>query len=338
MTSGKPNKTTNPPQSPFTKGGFRGILVLLFLIFLSKEAMADAPHPPPLPQGERWRVEEVFSEEKQYDFAMSLFNEGEYYRAITEWKRFIYYFPKSNLIDDATLFIGKSYFMGEKYDDAINKFMDFREAFPDSNLIPECLYLRGITHFKKEEYHLARGLFELVRTKYPDSIWADKSVIMNSWSYAKEGDFHEANAKIKQEKIMDEKLRLMVKEFSSEIEKGEMIPKKSPRTAGLLAAILPGSGHFYLGRYKDGTVAFLLNASFIWGAVASFQQGNYAVGGILTFFEVGWYTGNIYSAVGAAHKYNKLEEDRFRDDIEKKFKPHLSQDFTAPLVSVTLRF
>lgn len=301
------------------------LLILIFLSLLSKETLADTDSL-------------AVSEDKEYNFALSLFNEGEYYRAITEWKRFIYYFPKSELIDDAALFIGKSYLMGKEYDTAIEEFRRFRETFPDSNLIPECLYLRGTAHFKKDEYHLARGLFELVRTKYSDSIWGDRSIIMNSWSYAKEGDFHEADVKIKGEKIMDENLRLMVKELSSEIKKGEVIPKKSPRTAGLLAAILPGAGHFYLGRQKDGTVAFLLNASFIWGAVASFQQNNYAVAGILTFFEVGWYTGNIYSAVGAAHKYNKWEEDRFRDDIEKKFKPNLSYDFERPLISLSLMF
>ena len=315
-------------------------LILLFLLLLCKESLADTPSPIPLPQGEgvNGREEEIFSEQKQYNFALSLFNEGEYYRAITEWKRFIFYFPRSDLIDDAHLYIAKTYLMGEKYDDAINKFMDFRETFPDSDLIPECLYLRGTAHFKKEEYHLSRGLFELVKGKYPDSIWAGRGIIMNGWSYAKEGDFRKAGEEIKLEGILDKELRLKAEALSNEIRSGERLHRKSPQTAGLLAAVLPGSGHFYLGRYKDGTTAFLLNFSFIWGAVASFQQGNYAVGGILTFFEVGWYTGNIYSAVGAAHKYNKWEEDRFRDDIEKKFKPHLSYDFTSPLISVTLRF
>ncbi len=291
-------------------------LVLLFLLLLSKESLSDTGSL-------------AISEEKQYDFALSLFNEGEYYRAITEWKRFIYYFPESELIDDATLYIGKSYLMGEKYDDAINKFKDFREAFPNSNLIPECLYSIGIGHLKKGEYHWARVFFEKIGREYPDNIWADKSIIITGWSYAKEGDFHKARDEIKPERVSDKNLRLMVEELSQEIEKGEGLPRKSPYTAGLLAAVLPGSGHFYLGRYKDGTVAFLLNASFIWGAVASFQQNNYAVGGILTFFEIGWYTGNIYSAVGAAHKYNRWEEDRFREDIEKK---------VAPLISLSLMF
>lgn len=301
------------------------LLILLFLFLLPKETL---PNTDSL----------VTSEEKQYNFAMNLFNEGEYYRAITEWMRFIYFFPNNEMIDDAALFIGKSYLMGKEYNIAIENFRKFRDSFSYSDLIPECLYSIGIGYLKKEEYHMARDFFEKVKREYPNSIWVEKSIIMNSWSYAKEGDFSKASSEINGERISDEKFGLLAKEFSSEIEKGEMITKKSPRTAGLLAAILPGSGHFYLGRYKDGTVAFLLNASFIWGAVASFQQNNYAVGGILTFFEIGWYTGNIYSAVGAAYKYNKWEENRFRDDIEKKFKPYLSYDFERPLISVSLIF
>lgn len=302
-------------------------LVLLFLILLPKESLSETGSL-------------SVSEDKQYNFAMSLFNEGEYYRAITEWKRFVYYFPESELIEDATLYIGKSYLMGEKYEDAINKFKDFRETFPNSSLIPECLYFIGIGHFKKEEYHWSRVFFEKLEREYPDNIWTDRAIIMKWWSYVKEGDFHKARDEIKPESIFDKKLRLTVEELSHEIEKGERLPRKSPYTAGLLAAILPGSGHFYLGRYKDGATAFLLNASFIWGAVVSFQQNNYAVAGILTFFEVGWWTGNIYSAVGAAHKYNKWEEDRFREDMEKKFKPYLSSsyDLSRPFVSVSLMF
>ncbi|MBI4379340.1 MAG: outer membrane protein assembly factor BamD [Nitrospinae bacterium] len=112
------------------------LLILLFLFLLSKETLADTGGL-------------GVAEERQYDFAMSLFNEGEYYRAITEWKRFIFYFPKSELIDDAALFIGKSYLMGKEYDTAIEEFRMFRENFPESDLIPECLYSTGLGHLKK---------------------------------------------------------------------------------------------------------------------------------------------------------------------------------------------
>ena len=72
------------------------------------------------------------------------------------------------------------------------------------------------------------------------------------------------------------------------------LPKKTPGTAGILAAVIPGAGHLYTERQQDALVAFLLNGAFIWGAVELFRHDNYVAGGILTFFEFGWYGGNNF--------------------------------------------
>jgi hypothetical protein len=97
----------------------------------------------------------------------------------------------------------------------------------------------------------------------------------------------------------------------------DQVPQKSPTAAGILAAVLPGAGHVYTERYRDAAIAFVLNAAFIWGMVESFQHNNNVVGGILTFFELGWYSGNIYSAVASAHKYNKKEREQYLNELEK---------------------
>jgi hypothetical protein len=51
--------------------------------------------------------------------------------------------------------------------------------------------------------------------------------------------------------------------------------------------------------------------------VEAFDQKNYVVGGILTFFELGWYSGNIYSAVSSAHKYNQRKKQEYIDHLQK---------------------
>ena len=95
---------------------------------------------------------------------------------------------------------------------------------------------------------------------------------------------------------------------------GERLPYKSPSTAGVLAAVLPGSGHVYCDRYKDGVVAFLLNGLFIWATLEAFDNDQEVLGGILGFLELGWYSGNIYSAVNTAHKYNRsLKNDYLKN-------------------------
>lgn len=105
--------------------------------------------------------------------------------------------------------------------------------------------------------------------------------------------------------------------FAQGLDRIQEVPQKSPGMAGVLAAVLPGAGHLYCERYRDASIAFLLNGAFIWGIVESFEHNNYVVGGILTFFELGWYSGNIYSAVSSAHKYNQKKKQEYLDFLQK---------------------
>jgi TM2 domain-containing membrane protein YozV len=87
---------------------------------------------------------------------------------------------------------------------------------------------------------------------------------------------------------------------------------KSPKIAGTLSAIVPGAGQLYLNRKRDATAAFILNGLFIWGIIEAIENDESAVAAILGVFEVGWYGGNIYSAVNGAHKHNRKLKDSFR--------------------------
>jgi len=94
---------------------------------------------------------------------------------------------------------------------------------------------------------------------------------------------------------------------------GKTLPYKNPALAGIMAGIVPGLGHAYCNRYRDAMVAFLLNGVFILATIEAFDNDLEAVGSILGFLELGWYTGNIYSAINSAYKHNrKLREDFIR--------------------------
>ncbi len=84
-----------------------------------------------------------------------------------------------------------------------------------------------------------------------------------------------------------------------------------------MSSVLPGSGQFYNERYEDGVYTFILNALFITGAYLAIDNENYPVAAILIIFELGWYSGNLYSAANGAHKYNrKIDEDIFKRSME----------------------
>ncbi len=74
----------------------------------------------------------------------------------------------------------------------------------------------------------------------------------------------------------------------------------SPQNLQYLLALsrgfCPGSGQLYNGRLGDALLAFFLNSLFIVGAVEAVHSNAHAVAGILSFFEAGWYVGNVYGA------------------------------------------
>jgi hypothetical protein len=82
--------------------------------------------------------------------------------------------------------------------------------------------------------------------------------------------------------------------------------------------VVPGAGHLYTERPRDALVAFLLNGTFIWAAVELFDDEKYVAGGIVTFFELGWYSGNIYSAVSSTHKYNRRVKEEFLQNLKNR--------------------
>jgi len=91
----------------------------------------------------------------------------------------------------------------------------------------------------------------------------------------------------------------------------QALPRKSPGLAATLSAVLPGAGHLYCDRPRDGLVSLLLNGVFLWGTYAAVEREQWTLAGILGVFELGWYSGNVVSAANAAHQWNRREQGRF---------------------------
>ncbi len=156
-------------------------------------------------------------------------------------------------------------------------------------------------------------------------------------TYLKEEKWPEA-AKEFRKINKDSKLYPKGEYFAQGLDRIQEVPQKSPGMAGVLAAVLPGAGHLYCERYRDAAIAFLLNGAFIWGIVESFEHDNYVVGGILTFFELGWYSGNIYSAVSSAHKYNQKRMQEYLNFLEKGSDLSIGISFQGKTPMLSLRY
>jgi hypothetical protein len=274
--------------------------------------------------------------ERQLAFAEKLFEEGDYYRAIGEYKRYIFLYPREKPVEKAFYRIAESYFRAGKWQEALECLKKFLSDYPDSPLVPEVLYLQGVTEKQLKHYDNALSTFDKM-SKSSTGLDHEKAIYQMALVLMEKEDWIGARSLFSQVPDVS-RFSGSARRFYTGLGEIDNLPRKSPAAAGVLAAILPGSGHLYTDRPRDALVAFLLNASFIWASVELFNHDNNVAGGIVAFIELGWYTGNIYSAVGSAHKYNRRVKDGFLQKLKEGSGIFLFRDGSDSYLMYCMRY
>lgn len=245
-------------------------------------------------------------------FADSLVVEGDYYRAITEYKRFLHYYPQDSRAAYAQLAIARSLLAGERWEQADLILEKVWSLYPKSNeavtarqLYADAAYNRGDYATAEQRYRELNNDTTVTNKENADYKIGLSQLRQNMPDEARKS-FNQLPAPLSQQ------LSLSLNEY-------QQLQKKSPQLAGTLSAILPGAGQLYTERPRQAGMAFALNAAFIYGAVEAWDNDNYAMAGILSLFEIGWYGGNIYNAMNNAHKYNLRQQDHFLERFQQRF-------------------
>ena len=119
----------------------------------------------------------LWTGEVQLKIADAFMEEGEYYRAVTEYKKFLILFPDSGKADYASFEIGMAYFKGEEYGAAARAFLAVREKYPKSSYAVQAGYLEGISQWKMKNCDRARVALETLVEQHPDSEYAPRSLV-----------------------------------------------------------------------------------------------------------------------------------------------------------------
>jgi len=90
---------------------------------------------------------------------------------------------------------------------------------------------------------------------------------------------------------------------------------KSPALAGILSAVIPGSGKMYVGEWGDGITALLVTGLFAFLAYDNFQADHTARAWIFTGLGAFFYAGNIYGSVASAQIFNARIDFEFNDGL-----------------------
>jgi tetratricopeptide (TPR) repeat protein len=260
--------------------------------------------------------------ERQFQFAEQYFQKGEYYRAIGEYERFIYLFPHAYKVELARYRIGLSYLKGEQYEQAIQTFYALIEEYQDTAYALKSYLEISKAYLGLNRYAMALTTLNNLITIAPDQVLRDEAHYHRAWVYLEMGLWNKAIESFEELSPQSRK-EYKIKETLAELRGGVPIRSKNPTIAGLLA-VVPGAGHLYCGRKRDALISFLLNGAMIYAAYEAFDNDLVAIGTIITFFELGFYAGTIYSAVSSAHKYNRDAKNRFLDEIREKTRVDIS--------------
>lgn len=264
----------------------------------------------------------TINSDKQFDFANRYFLSKEYFRAIDEYKRFIYFFPEDNRVGTAMYKIGMSHFKAGHFKNAINSFEAIIDKYEDTDLSTKAYFIISECYMKLNEAGSAIANLHNLITIRDDIHLRDEAYYQIGWIYIEMASWEKA--RINFAKISPQsKNKYQLKRLSKELDRTKFIDRKSPQAAGLLS-IIPGAGFLYCERYRDALIAFLLNAGLMYAAYESFDDDNYALGGVITLVEVGFYAGNFYGAITSAHKYNRSKTGQFIDQLKQNTRINLT--------------
>jgi TolA-binding protein/TM2 domain-containing membrane protein YozV len=275
---------------------------------------------------------------KQFNFAESLFKWGNYRHSIDEYQRFIHFFPEDDRVEHAMFKVGRAYFHSRRFKAAISAFNAVIDKYNNSHLSIQSYLMISESYLNQKAYGSAVITLHNLINITGDIQIKDEAHYRLGWVHIKMAEWNKARSYFAKISASNkEKYRL--KALSAELDREKLIPQKNPGLAGALS-VIPGAGQLYVGRYQDALIAFLINAGLILAAYESFDNELYALGGLITVLELGFYAGNIYGAVTSAHKYNRKATHQFIEHLKEnsKIKFSAGKDAKAFLLTFEVAF
>ena len=96
---------------------------------------------------------------------------------------------------------------------------------------------------------------------------------------------------------------------------------KSPAIAGVMSALIPGSGRIYAGNWEDGLLSFIVVGVTAWQAYRGFEKrgSSSLYAWIYGLAGIGFYAGNIYGSIREVNRYNHNKRNGIRIRVEAVF-------------------
>lgn len=249
-------------------------------------------------------------------FADHLLLDGDYYRAITEYRRYLFLErgrgPQS---PRAALAIGEALLRGGQYDAAGRQFDGIAVRALDVGLKHTALYGAAKSYLYDGRPEMAKPRLRMIaEDPAASAALKEEATWLLAWGHFDAGELALAEQIFrdiaKQDGVRAQSAAAAAEKLGTEDE----IEFKDPAWAGVLS-VVPGGGHFYLGQWGVGTASLIWNGLFIYATTSAVLSQDYGTAAVLGSFELGWYAGGIFGAVSGAYKQNRDAVRNWRDDV-----------------------
>ncbi|MCP4584238.1 MAG: hypothetical protein GY839_21710 [candidate division Zixibacteria bacterium] len=235
-----------------------------------------------------------------------LFDSENYYEAVTEYQRYIFFNPDDEYLGDVHRRIGLAYRnMGQwqSAKDAIRKsiYTAADDSIRDERKIDLAVVLISSGNYSAAEMELLRLSYF---SSYPSLKQRASFFLAVSCIYAYK--WEEARVAFRDYTGNPRGLSPANANADSSFKAAVNLKLKSPGLAKTLSTFLPGSGQIYAGGFFNGLNALLLNSAmgyFVIDGLANKEYGDALVRYFLTFFR--YYRGNRENAYNLALDYNE---------------------------------
>lgn len=257
-----------------------------------------------------------------FAFAQSLFAAGEYYRAIGEFQRFLFFQSGHPLTSEAQLTIGLAFFCGERWLQAFEVFRRITGTAPDSARRAEAALWMAETHARGGDQMEAIRLFHELIRQYPESVIAQRAAYLIGWGYLRQRRWTEARDAFAQVDTTSP-YHASGDRLAAALTTPPELPHRSPTVARILSTVLPGTGQIYTGHTLDGLIGLGVHGALIAGSIGAVGAGLEGAAGIGAFFTWGFYRTQMSNAATLANDFNAQAEERFIGQLATQEGPFL---------------
>ena len=258
-----------------------------------------------------------------FGFAQSLFEAGEYYRAIGEFQRFLFFQPEHPLASEAQLKVGLGFFCGERWTQAFEVFRQVARAAPDPSIRPMAALWMAETRAHAGDDPQAIRLYREATTEYHGTPVAERAAFLMGWSLLRQRQWVEARQAFAE---VDAKsfYHASAQRLAVALNPPPSLPQRSPTLARVLSMVVPGAGQIYTGHPLDGLIGVGVHGALIAGAAGAVMAGLQGAAGIDAFFTWGFYQTQMSNAAVSAREFNVQAEERFIGQLAAQERAFLS--------------